>query len=397
LEVFDGFEPRHRADPYPRYRAVREATPLYRLPVGVYMATRYQGCLTALTDPKWGRADTNGVNPFAPEVKLENLPFLWLDPPDHTRLRALVSKAFTPRVIAGLRPLVERTTARLLDAAIEAGEVDLIESFAYRLPLTVISELLGVPEEDQARTGAWSTILARGADPGLLLPPTELAARAQAMQDGRAYFRELIERRRAAPGDDLVSMLVALEEPGDALTESELLNTCVMLLNAGFETTVSVLANGVLALTRNPDQLALWRATPGIATHAVEELVRYEPPVQLSTRVAHEQLELAGHTFNPGEGLVLLLAAANRDSEVFADAERLDITRYAGPKPAPAHLGFSKGIHFCLGASLARLELEVGLDELIRRAPTLELASTELTYLENISLRRMESLQVRLR
>ncbi|WP_241255689.1 cytochrome P450 [Candidatus Protofrankia californiensis] len=296
--VFDGFAQEHRADPYPRYRALREATPLYRHPVGVHLMTRYHDCAAALQEPKWARADENGFNPFAPEVKREHLPFLWLDPPDHTRLRGLVSKAFTPRMVAGLRPLIQKTVDELLDAALKVGEVDLIESFAYPLPLTVICDMLGVPREDHHLFGGWSTVLARGADPGLLLPPEDLTARARAMQDGKAYFQDLIAQRRAQPRDDLVSALAAVEEHGDLLSESELLNTCVMLLNAGFETTVSLIAHGTLALMRNPDQLALWRVTPDIARYTVEELLRYEPPVQLATRVAQGRLELAGHTFN---------------------------------------------------------------------------------------------------
>lgn len=395
--VFDAFEPQHRADPYPRYRALREATPLYHLPVGAYLVTRYHDCVGVLQEPAWGRADEHGFNPFAPEIKRENLPFLWLDPPDHTRLRSLVSKAFTSRTVAGLRSFIRETVDDLLDAAIDTGDVDLIDAFAYPLPLTVICKLLGVPREDQALFGDWSSILARGTDPGLLLPPEELAARARAMQDGKSYFRDLIAQRRTQPRDDLVSALAAVEEQGDVLSESELLNTCVMLLNAGFETTVSLLANGTLALMRNPDQLALWRATPGIARQAVEELLRYEPSVQLATRVAQDRLELAGRTFTSGDAIVLLLASANRDPEVFPDPDHLDITRYAGTTPAPAHLTFAKGIHFCLGSALARLELEIALDQLVRRAPRLEPATTHLTYLDNISIRRMKTLPVHLR
>jgi cytochrome P450 len=395
--LFAGFDQEHRADPYPHFRAIREATPLYRLPVGAYLVTRYRDCAAALQEPKWGRADENGINPFAPEAQREHLPFLFLDPPDHTRLRGLVSKAFTPRMIAGLRPLIRSTVDELLDAVVEAGEADLIESFAYPLPLSVICGMLGVPREDRHLFGGWSSALARGLDPGLLLSPEELTARANAMQDGKAYFRDLLAKRRAQPAGDLVSALAAVEEQGDALTESELLNTFALLLSGGFETTVSLIANGTLALLRNPDQLTVWRETPDIARPAVEELARYEPSVQIAARVAQGPLELAGQSFANGDGIVLLLASANRDAEVFDDPDRLDITRYAGPTPAPAHLTFAKGIHFCLGAALARLEVEIAMDELVRRAPRLELATERLTYLPNISIRRMHALPVRLR
>lgn len=395
--VFEGFKQAYRADPYPHFRAVREATPLYRLPVGAYLVTRYHDCAAVLAEPKWGRADVDGFNSFAPEVRPEHLPFLWLDPPDHTRLRALVSKAFTPRMIAELRPLIQRTVTALLDAALDAGDVDLVESFAYPLPLAVICGMLGVPSEDRHLFGGWSSTLARGSDPGLLLSPEELDARARAMQDGKAYFRDLIAKRRAEPTDDLVSALTAVREQGDALTESELLNTLTLLLSAGFETTVSLIANGTLALIRNPDQLARWRDTPGLAHAAVEELARYEPSLQLAARVAQGPLELAGRSFDNGDGVVLLLASANRDPEVYADPDRLDLARFAGPTPAPTHLTFAKGIHFCLGAALARMEVEIAMDELVRRAPRLELATEELTYLPNISIRRMRELPVHLR
>lgn len=393
--MFEGFNPEHRPDPYPQFRALREATPLYRLPVGAYLVTRYHDCATALSEPRWGRADRRGVNPFAPEVEREHLPFLFLDPPDHTRLRGLVSKVFTTRMIAGLRPLIERTVAELLDTMLVEGETDLIESFAYPLPLRVICGMLGVPPEDRPLFGGWSSALARGLDPGPLLSPEEIDARARAMRDGKAYFRDLIAKRRAQPGDDLVSALVAAEQQGDVCTESELLNTLTLLLSAGFETTVSLIANGTLALIRNPDQLALWRETPDIAAHAVEELARYEPPVQIVARVAQDPLQLSGHTFDDGDGVVLLLASANRDPEVFDNPERLDLTRYT--RPAPVHLSFAKGIHFCLGAALARVEAEIALDQLTRRAPHLALGTDRLTYLPNISIRRMRALPVRLR
>ncbi|MTD58244.1 cytochrome P450 [Amycolatopsis pithecellobii] len=395
MTTFTGFDYEHRADPYPRYRALREATPLYRLPGGMALVTRYHDCSTALSETKWGRADANGFNPFAPEVPPEQLPFLFLDPPDHTRLRGLVAKAFTPRVIAGLRPLIESTVAELLDEARAAGELDLVESFAYPLPLRVICGLLGVPARDRPLFGGWSSALARGLDPGPLLSPSERDTRARAMRDGQAYFRDLLAKRRAEPADDLVSALAAVEEQGDVLTEPELLNTFALLLSGGFETTVSLIANGTLALLRNPGQLALWRDTPGLAPHAIEELARFEPSVQIAARVARGPLNLAGHAFDNGDGIVLLLASANRDPEVFEDPERLDLTRYT--RPAPAHLSFAKGIHFCLGAALARLEVEIALDALVRRAPRLALAAGDLTYLPNISIRRMRALPVRLR
>ncbi|WP_131770254.1 cytochrome P450, partial [Candidatus Protofrankia californiensis] len=289
--AFDAFDPRHWPNPYPRYAAAREAKPLIRTPLGVHLVTRYQDCATILQDNNWSHAHEAEL--FHPGVEHVDLPtsFLWMDPPDHTRLRGLVSKAFTPRTVANLRPRVEQLVKELFDAIIEAREVDVITALAYPLPLTIIAELLGAPAEDHPDLQRWSRALARGFDPDPLLSPEERDARAQAAREFVAYFRDLIAQRRAQPADDLISELASVEEQGDVLTEDEMLATCVTLLVAGHETSVNLVANGILALIRHPDQYALLRANPELAAPAVEEMLRYDSPVHMTTRLAHKQTE----------------------------------------------------------------------------------------------------------
>jgi unspecific monooxygenase len=308
-----------------------------------------------------------------------------MDPPDHTRLRRLVSKAFTARLIERLRPRIEQVVQELLADA--SGEVDLIRALAYPLPVILISELLGVPAQDRDRFKGWSDALARGLDPDFLLPAADIAERDQARLEFAAYFQELSALRRSDPRDDLLSALVAVSDGGDALTEQELLATCILLLVAGHETTVNLIGNGALALLRHPDQLAWLRTHPEAVPAAIEELLRYDPPVQLTLRTALQDTELAGATIKRGELVLLLTGAANRDPTVFEDPDRLDLQRAAS-----GHLSFGLGIHFCLGAPLARLEGEIALAALLRRDITL--AGGDLAYRDNLVLRGLARLPV---
>ena len=321
----------------------------------------------------------------------ELTPFLFLDPPDHTRLRGLVQKAFTPRVVEGLRPRVEQITHELLDAALERGRVDLVSDFAYPLPMQIIVEMLGVPAEDHAQFRVWSGALARGLDPEFLLPPDAVKERLAGILSFVQYFSALIDARRAHPGDDLLSRLIEAEEHGVALSQGELLSTCILLLVAGHETTVNLLTGGALALIENPDQLARVRDDPTVVRSAVEEMLRYVSPVQLTGRIALEDMDIAGTRITPGEFSLLLLASANRDPAAFAEPDVFDVAR-----PDANHLGFGFGIHHCLGAPLARLEAQVALPALVRRAKTLERTNDELSYKENIVLRGLATLPVTL-
>ena len=313
---FDPFAPEFHADPYAHYRELRAGGPLHRTPGGLWISPSFEVCSRIFRDPRFGHGE-------AAIGRTRGLPrgvrsFLVLDPPEHTRLRRLVSRAFTARLVERLRPRVAAIVDTLL-AEIQ-GDVDLIPALAHPLPVIVISEMLGVPAEDEDRFKGWSDLLARGLDPDFVVPPADLARRDQARVEFGGYFRELAARRRSAPGDDLLSGLVAIEE----LSEDDLIATCVLLLVAGHETTVNLIANGTLALLRSPDQLAWFRANPSSAPAVVEELLRYDPPVQFSARVALEDTEVAGQRIRRGDAVMLLLGAANRDPAVFADPERLE-------------------------------------------------------------------------
>ena len=314
--------------------------------------------------------------------------FLFMDPPDHTRLRRLVSKAFTPRTVEGLHDLVEQLSRQLLDAAVARGRLELVADLAYPLPVAVISRMLGVPEQDHVRFADWSAVLASGLDDTLGTgDPEALRARRRAADQFRAYFTDLAEQRRRLPQDDLLTALVAAEDAGDRLTSDELVSTAMLLLIAGHETTVSLIANGALALLRDPALRERVAADPGLVPGVVEEVLRLDPPVQMTVRHAVEDVELAGGRVRAGGSVVLLLAAAGRDPEQHADPLVLDPSRTSG------HLALSAGAHYCLGAPLARLEARVVLRDLAQRLVDPELA--ELTYRENRVLRGPATLEIR--
>jgi cytochrome P450 len=392
------FDPSVRADPYPLYEQVRAVSPLPVAEGLVTVFARFDDCEAVLRHPE-ARSDRRRSTVFAraasspggvPWVE-ETPPFLFLDPPDHTRLRRLVSQGFTARRVERLRPAIQQLVGELLDAAGEQPEI--VEDLAYPLPLTVIADLLGVPREDTPRLREWSVVLTRALDPSIALtgrPPEGLEQRVAVMEEFRAYFTELTDRRRREPRDDLLSALVAAEDQGDRLSIEELLTTCVLLLVAGHETTVNLIANGVLALVRNPEQLALLAADAALAPGTVEEVLRFDPPVQLTARVAGEDLAVGEVRLEPGSLALLLLAAAGRDPEANPDPDRFDIRR-----PSPRHVSFGHGIHFCLGAPLARLEAQVALAEFARRFPRARLVDEQVRYRDTITLRGLAELRVR--
>ncbi|HEY5026694.1 MAG TPA: cytochrome P450 [Acidimicrobiales bacterium] len=403
--VWDPYDPAWVRDPYAVYRELRERNPVHRNALGFWVFTRHADCLAILRDR---RSSSDGRNvdettfrqvraadfsqQQGPEAMLaEMAPFLFRDPPDHTRLRGLVQKAFTPRVVEGLRPRLEEICEGLLDVAVERGEVDLVADYAYPLPVQIIVEMLGVPAEDHEQFRVWSHALARGLDPDFLLPPEAVQQRLGAILSFVQYFASLIEERRQKPGDDLLTRLIQAEEQGDVLSQAELLSTCILLLVAGHETTVNLIAGGALALLEHPDQLAAVRDDPGVIRGGVEEMLRFVCPVQLTGRVALEDMEVGGARIAKGEFSMLLIGSANRDPAVFEDPETFDVTRSDNN-----HLGFGFGIHHCLGAPLARLEAVVALPALLRRAQHLEMATDTLVYKENIVLRGLEALPVHL-
>ena len=384
----------HRHDPYPAYSVLRDAPGFPPGPLGTHVLSRYADCEVVLADPAWSHAEESRLLHPDSDVHLPGS-FLWMDPPDHTRLRGLVAQAFTPRRILSMREDARTIVDALLDVAVEQGTVDLVEALAYPLPLRMICRLMGVPPEAEDEVRRMSAGIARGLDPDVLLRPEELAARTTAVHDFTAFFGELAARRRAEPHDDLVTALVRAEQDGDRLGPMELLGTLLILVVAGHETTVNLVANGVRALAADPTQLAALRADPELAGPAVEEILRFDPPVHLTTRTARTALTVGDRRFEEGESLLLLLGAANRDAAAFAAADALDVTRYAA-RGTRRHLAFGLGLHHCLGAALARLELETVLRALVARRVEVELLTDRPRYRPNLVVRGMAELPVRI-
>ncbi|MDJ0787304.1 MAG: cytochrome P450 [Myxococcota bacterium] len=388
--------------PYPIYSLLRTVRPHLEMKVpgydgpGVWLMTRYEDVHAILRDPRFSADRTR-----APLVRdnLERLPafvqqaagglrtMLVMDPPDHTRVRKLANKAFTPRRVEALRERTEAIVEERLDAIGDAERFDLIHDLAEPVPAIVIAELLGVPAEDHRQFREWSSALIRA----LASPNVEdrVEQSNQASQKIFGYLAAIIAERRKAPRDDLISALIAAQEEQDALTDAELLATSNLLLLAGHETTTNLIGNGMLALLREPDQLALLRAEPERIDTAIEELLRFDGPVQATVRVALEDVPLKGCVVPKGAMVLINIGAANRDPEVFAEPDRLDITRSPNP-----HLAFGFGTHFCMGAPLARLEGRIAFDALLRRFPRLSLVDETPAYRPNPILRGLSRLEL---
>lgn len=389
--LFNPMDPEFVADPYPMYHRLRAEDPVHHSPLGFWVLTRYPDVMAMLRDPRLIK------EPIAAFVAARfgmavppglGLSMLDRDPPDHTRLRGLVSKAFTPRALERLRPGIQQIVEELLNEVQARGSMDLVEEFAYPLPVRVICEMLGVPVKDHERFKAWGLDIARGLDAIMLPPDSEVGQRSVSGRRALAdYFRELIAERRAAPRDDMLSALIAAEEAGDKLNEEELLATCILLLVAGHETTVNLIGNGTLALLRHPDQLRKLRERPGLIGTAVEELLRFDGPVQRTARIPSEDITIGGQTIPKGEMVMPFLGAADRDPTQFSDPDRLDITRADN-----RHIAFGMGIHFCLGAPLARLEGQIAINTLLARLPKLALATDRPQFRQSLTLRGLQAL-----
>ncbi|PYM19735.1 MAG: cytochrome P450 [Candidatus Rokuibacteriota bacterium] len=392
--LFNPLLPEFHADPYPFYKRLREKEPIHQSPLGFWVLTRYEDCVAVLRDQRFGREEFQQMLTavYGDETEKPALPrsMLFRDPPDHTRLRALVSKAFTPRMIETMREHIQEIVDRLLDRVQDAGRMDVIEDLAYPLPVTVICEMLGVPVADHASIRGWSAEIARSLD-AIGLPSDEgIVERGRRSRRALAdYFRRLVPERRARPQNDLLSGLLAAEEHGDKLSPDEVIAMCLLLFIAGHETTVNLIGNGTLALLRHPEQLKKLRAEPSRIGNAVEELLRYDSPVQRTARITTTEVELAGQPLAKGTMVITALGAANRDPAQFADPDRLDVTR-----KDPRHISFGFGIHFCLGAPLARVEGQLALGTLLRRAPNLALAESKLEWRESSVLRGLKRLNV---
>lgn len=386
-----------RANPYPLYAQMR-THPVHQSVLGVWFVTSYTGCDRVLRHPAFRR---NHGDALQRRIALQNAAgrrwfehqtrwMLWLDPPDHGRIRSLVSRAFTPRYVQQLRGRVESLVAGLVDGMQGAGEVDFVDAFALPLPITVICDMLGIPEADRVSFRQWTVQSAGTLQP---LPSESVQDAADTATDAlETYFTELVEARRATPADDLLTAMIAAEEDGVRLSHAELIANAALLLAAGFETTTNLLGNGLLALLRNPQQWQKLVADPaGLAANATEELLRYDSSVQLAApRVASEAVEVDGTVLAEGEIVSAVVGAGNRDPQRFDRPDELDVAR-----PDPSPLSFGAGPHFCLGAALARMEASIALEALARRLPHLELLDAEPPWLSTQNLHGLQRLRVR--
>jgi cytochrome P450 len=386
---FDIRDPEFRANPYPLFNLLRENAPVfYWEEWGIWFLTRYEDCNNLLRDNRLGRGEITGY-PKSQQALWEMMSkwMLTQDPPDHTRLRGLVHKAFTPRIVEMMRGEIQTITDGLLDKVQADGRMDIIADLAYPLPVTVIARMFDVPEKDYALFHGWSNALARSLD--YTDDERVYLNASKAAEEFTAYLQELVAGRRDNLGQDLLSALIQAKEAGDSLTELELFATCTLLLTAGHETTINLIGNGTLALLRHPEQMARLQENPGLMKTAVEELLRYDSPVQATGRVVYADVEVGGYTLTPRHQVNFMLGAANRDPARFENPNKLDLSRQPNP-----HLAFGSGIHYCLGAPLARLEGQIAFATLLRRMPNLCLETDSPKYRDNFTLRGLESLPV---
>ena len=397
------FAPGTVADPYPVYARWRAERPVARPRERLYVLSRFADCEAVLADPAFGRPEDGEDRPAPGRARAGGRggdgtyagSMLRLNPPDHTRLRRLVSRAFTPARVRELAPRIEELTAELLASARNgsglngpAGRFDVISGLALPLPVAVISELLGIPPGDRPRLVAWSEALARALDPAFLISDEERARQRAARADFAGYLRGLLPSRRRSPGDDLISALIGVHDADGSLTEDELIGLSMLLLIAGHETTRSLIGGAVLALLRHPAELAALAAEPSLVGQTVEEVLRYDPPVQVVARFALRSTEVAGRTVAAGSFVLMLLGAANRDEALGDDPDAFSVRR-----EGHRHLAFGHGIHFCLGAPLARLEAAIALRQLLPLLPRLRIAG-EPEWKPNTVLRGLEHLWV---
>jgi cytochrome P450 len=396
---FNPLDPRLRTDPYAIYRELREEAPVYWQPLmQTWVLTSYQDILDVLRDhASFSSERTRAKNALVQQLESYRLSsgplgttptMLSIDPPAHTRMRSLANKAFTPRVVERSRPHIAEIADELLDALPQPGSLDVVADLAVPLPMIVIAGVLGVPVSDRERFKAWSSDIA--ASLGGPFQPQDVLDRARDSSNAIAdYFRDLISKRRGEPRDDLISALIAAEEQGDLLSEDELIATCILLLIAGNETTTHLIGNGMLTLLRNPEQRRRLQTDPSLIDTAVDEILRYEGSVQMTSRVVDHDLEFRGQRFEEGQVVLLLLGAANRDPAQFPDPDRFDVARRPN-----RHLAFGQGIHYCLGAPLALAEAQIAFQTLLRRLPAPEAAFEEPEWGQNFVLRALKRLPV---
>ncbi len=397
--IFNPFEPGFFDDPYRQYAALREHDPVHRSPLEVWVLFRYDDIVGVLRDSSLSVQVDNATPTARMQMFAEQAPeerergahsILNVDPPDHTRLRRLVSKAFTPKMVHELRPRIQALVDDALEAMAARGEADVIVDLAFPLPFTVISEMLGMPDGNRDEVRGWSHTLTKTLDP--ILSPEEVDAALAAANNMQSHIQDVLAWKRDHPADDLLTGLIAAEDEGDRLSEIELLDQVLLLYVAGHETTVNLIGNATLALLGHPDQLARLRSDPELDGGAVEELLRYDSPVQFSRRITTADLDVDGTTIPAGTFTLTCLGSANHDEARWGPtADELDITR----PDAGQHMSFGNGIHHCLGSSLARTEAQVAIGTLVRRFPDLKLAG-EPERNGRVVLRGLEFLPVTL-
>ncbi len=401
--AFAPWDPEARRNPYAHFAALREHDPVHRFELLMgWIVSRYDDAVSVLRDDARFSSQVHSATieqlararqrdlPAEQRIALDAFfehSLLFIDRPRHTRLRGLVTRGFTPRVVTELRPRIQAIVDELVDDMLERGSADFVRDFADPLPARIIAELLGVPAADRDHFKQWSDGLVVLFDP-IKAPDREAHAR-ECAREMKSYLHQLFAERRERPDDDLVSALVELERNADSLQEIELFAMCMLLLVAGHETTTNLLGNGLYTLLEHPDQLARLRQDPGLVRSGVEELLRYESPVQGMPRVATQDLELRGRKVSKGDYVVVLVGAANHDPEQFANPETLDVGRREN-----RHLAFGYGAHFCLGAPLARAEAEIAFSTLLRRAPRIRAEYGEVEWKPTITLRGVASLPV---
>ena len=393
--VWFPLDPNFIADPYPTYKELRERDPFHPSPLtGALVVSKYDDVDAVLRNFKVfsnrrGPVGTRNRRGIGEQIENELQPsMLSLDPPDHTRLRGLVSRAFTPRQVAKMEDHIRETAHGLLDEVESASEFDLMANLAALLPTVVIAEMIGVPTEDRQQFKEWSDKFARVLEPNLTAD--ELSVVFETGQLFDEYFRGIVAEHRENPRDDLVSRLIEAEEEGDKLTEDEMIVTLRLLLVAGNETTTNLIGNGLKALLEHPEQMELLRERPELVDNAIEELLRYDSPVQVDGRTVLDEFQLDRHTLKPGRPISLLIGGANRDPEEFSDPETLDITREDA-----GNISFGRGIHHCLGAPLARLEGKIAFEALLERFDDISSGTRTPEYKPNIVLRGLKHLDIR--
>lgn len=397
ISIFSLMDPQILANPYPFFDELRESGLVHwDAFFKGWICGSYKEVVSALRDPRLGahRVTSDeemialGLAEMAPLYFPLTNQLLFIDPPKHTRLRSLTTKAFTPRRVEQMKDYLQNLVDQLLAEVYEQGQMDIIRQIAYPLPVTVIAELLGVPSKDREQLKKWSDDYAAMLGSFQYIPdnPEEVL---QSLNEMTEYFLSIIQEYRKHPKDNLLSDLILAQEQGNSLDNDELIANCILLLAAGHETTTNLIGNAILTLFQHPDQLALLRQNPSLIESAIEEILRFESPAQYTVRKANEDLELGGTTIKKGQAIILLLSAANRDPARFENAAHFDIQRKDNK-----HLAFGYAAHFCVGAPLARLEGQIAVMTMLERLPNLRLASTEVVWRENKNLRGLDTLPV---